>query len=155
MPGAGHYKYKEYCGKGYVPKLKSGSKGEKFNSFIEHAKWKSTQSPGPGNRNDKISHRVIEPRSKAAVMWKEPANNKHDRFAKIPVDKKTPAMGDYDVTKAFNNTQTRALNSGKFVSRRESFVDAYVKTKKWLTGPGHYYKKAKDGSSIEIMKCYK
>ena len=154
IPGPGLYKAKGYCGNG-VSKAKSGSKEQKFNSFVEHARWKSTQSPGPGNRSDKISHRVIEPRQKAAVMWKEPEKNKHDRFAKIAIDKKTPAMGDYDVTKAFNRTQTRSQNIFASKCKRDSFIDAHVRTKKWLTGPGHYYKKAKDGSKIEIMNCFK
>ena len=82
VPGPGNYKAKEYCGDKVI-KSKSGSRNEKFNSFIEDAKWKSTQSPGPGTRNDKISHSIIERKSRAAVMWKEPANNKHDRFNKI------------------------------------------------------------------------
>ena len=149
MPAPGAYKYAEYIGKVNAAKAKSGSKEEKFNSFIEHAKWKAQQVPGPSKRNDKM-HSMIEPRSRPAIFFKEDPNGKDDRFKKIVIDKKAVAPGDYNVIEAYKATQTRSLKMYTAKAKKDSFIDPLVKAKAKIVGPGHYFKGTKDNKKDEM-----
>lgn len=106
-------------------KASNQSKDEKFCSFVEHARWESMKTKGPGQYADKVSYKLTSPRIKHPVFWKESDKQKKNdsRIERITRDKTSLSPGMYEDTKAFYGTQVKSLKYGQGTDKRVPFTD--------------------------------
>lgn len=137
--GPGYYKVEENAlVKPKTAKTSRNIKSVRSCAFVDQSRFAGTQTPGAKYiLNEKWTIPNSMAHAKILPDVHSGKNSVTSRMSRIQVDRKSPAVGDYNINNAFKGTKEK--REFKFAKTKlENFTDIIKKKKEFVPGSGHY-----------------